>query len=83
MEDAMKKITKRAQRVLVSAGRAPGAVAEKVNDYAEGDRVRVITPGAQYYSREGHVLLVGAYQIFVSIEGDAVAYDPIDVRRVR
>lgn len=74
---------KRAQRVLVAAGRAPGAVAERVNDYAEGDAIRVISPSAQYYNRTGHVLLVGAHQIFVAIEGDAVAYDPIDVRRMK
>lgn len=74
---------RREQRVLISAGRAAGAVAERVNDYAEGDKVRVIVPGAQYYTRTGTVLLVGAYQIFVAIEGDAVAYDPADVRRVK
>ncbi len=72
-----------AQRVMLSAGRPCGAVTERANGYREGNRVRVITPGSQYYNRTGKVLLVGGYQIFVAIEGDVVAYDEFEIRRAK
>jgi len=74
---------KTTERLLVTAGRPAGAVAERVNDYHEGDLVRVIDPHAQYYTKTGRILLVGGYDIFVAIEGDAVAYYPAEIRRVK
>lgn len=72
-----------AQRVMLSAGRPCGAVTERANGYREGEKVRVITSGSQYYGRTGEVLLVGGYQIFVAIEGDVVAYDEFEIRRTK
>ncbi len=68
---------------LERAGRPKGASGDPAVKYLTGDTIRVIIPGSQYYSREGKVEGVGPNLVIASIEGDIVAYEPREIRKVR
>jgi len=74
----------KAPRTIIEAGRPFGAVdGGRVVNYREGDKVRIISPYAQYYNQEGRILLVGPELVFVKVGLDVVGYVPSEIRRAR